>query len=67
MKYLLLFSGLLSLLIGLSLSLGAKSSPNAIEGVLLLLVAAVCLSGFGVIDALQRVRGAVASAFPVQR
>ena len=67
MKYLLFISAVLSFLAGIAILAGAKSAVHEIEGFILFLLSAVCMSGAGIIEAVNRLRTEVLSAQSMPR
>jgi len=67
MKYLLFISAILGFLAGIAILAGAKSAVHEIEGFILFLLSAVCMSGAGIIEAVNRLRTEVLSAQSMPR
>lgn len=61
MRVLLFIAAVLAFLAGVGILVSAKSAVHEIEGFILFLIAAVCLSGAGIIEAVVLMRNEAAA------
>lgn len=66
MRVLLFVAAVLAFLAGVGILVSAKSAVHEIEGFILFLIAAVCLSGAGVIEAVVLMRKEASARGPSQ-